>query len=159
MLAVQLKNAAQMMTRARAIDEGIELAFADGARGIVPFSEIAEIGSFENLEGLELPNAYELVVRSRKGETSEIPWDFARHFCDPSYRPRVEAVAARGRQAIGGRIRQLRLAAGLTQEGLASQAGIGRVTLSRIERGEQSPRYETLLALGHALGQDASALL
>jgi len=34
----------------------------------------------------------------------------------------------------------------------ALNAGIGRVTLVRIEKGEQSPRYETLIALSRALG-------
>ena len=35
--------------------------------------------------------------------------------------------------------------------GLASAAGIGRVTLVRLEGGEQSPRYETLMAIARAL--------
>lgn len=158
MLAVQLRNADQMITHARVISEGIEFAFADGARGIVPFSETPEIGSLGNLADLELPNAYVLVLKSRIGDTTEIPWDFARHFCDPSYRPRVEAVAGRGRQAIGKRIRRLRQEAGLTQEELAAKAGIGRVTLSRIETGEQSPRYETLVALATAMRHEAAVL-
>jgi len=50
-------------------------------------------------------------------------------------------------------VRALREAAGLTQEALAAAAGIGRVTLVRLEGGEQSPRYETLLALATALGR------
>jgi transcriptional regulator with XRE-family HTH domain len=32
-------------------------------------------------------------------------------------------------------------------------AGIGRVTLVRLDRGEQSPRYETLVALARVLGR------
>jgi len=47
----------------------------------------------------------------------------------------------------------MRKAAGITQGGLASAAGIGRVTLVRLERGEQSPRYETLVAIAGALGR------
>ena len=58
-----------------------------------------------------------------------------------------------GLQAIGARIRQLREFAGLTQEALARAAGIGRVTLVRIENGEQSPRYGTLVSLARALGR------
>jgi hypothetical protein len=34
----------------------------------------------------------------------------------------------------------------LTQEKLADIAGIGRVTLVRIEKGGQSPKYDTLVA-------------
>jgi transcriptional regulator with XRE-family HTH domain len=84
---------------------------------------------------------------------AEIPWDFARHYCDTSYKPRVEAIGLKGRETLGARLREMRLAAGATQEELASAAGIGRVTLARIELGEQSPRYETLVALSSALGK------
>ena len=122
MLAVQLRNAGQMITHASATSEGIELAFADGARGIVPFSEIPEIGTLGNLADLELPNAYVLVLKSRSGDTAEIPWDFARHYCDTSYRPRVEAVGEVGRKALGARLRALREATGTTQEALAAAA-------------------------------------
>lgn len=47
----------------------------------------------------------------------------------------------------------------MTQEHLAAAAGIGRVTLVRIERGEQSPRYGTLVALAEALGCPMATLL
>lgn len=47
----------------------------------------------------------------------------------------------------------------MTQERLASEAGIGRVTLVRIENGEQSPRYETLVALAEALKRPPAELL
>ena len=45
---------------------------------------------------LELPNPYEMVLETGRGERIEIPWDFARHYCDASYRPTVEAIAMRG---------------------------------------------------------------
>ena len=77
-----------------------------------------------------------------RGETVDFPWDFARHYCDASYRPRVEAVVAAGRRALGGRIRQLREPARMTQEELAAAAGIGRGTLVRLENGGQSPRHD-----------------
>ena len=81
----------------------------------------------------------------------EVPWDFARHYCDPTYRPRIEAQARQARASLGGRIRERREAAGLTQTELATRAGIGRVTLTRIEQGEHSPRTETLTAIARAL--------
>jgi len=37
---------------------------------------------------------------------------------------------------------------------LASAAGIGRVTLVRIENGEQAPRFETSLKLAGSLGPE-----
>jgi DNA-binding XRE family transcriptional regulator len=148
---VQLENADRMMTRARASGRGLDLAFADGHKGLIPFTDLPEIGDLSNLEALELPNPYEIILRSRDGHVLELPWDFGRSYCDLSYRSKVEAIASAGRQSLGGKLRQLREAASLTQESLAARADIGRVTLSRIETGEQSPRHETLLALARAL--------
>ena len=47
----------------------------------------------------------------------------------------------------------------MTQERLAEAAEIGRVTLVRIESGEQSPRFETLSALADALRRPTTELL
>ena len=150
---VLVKNADRMMTSADALKDGIEFTFADGRRGTVPFAEIPEIREFQNLDSVELPNPYEAVLRARSGESVDLPWDFVRHYCDEAYRQRAEAVALVGRQTIGARMRQLRVTAGMTQEALARAAGIGRVTLVRIENGEQSPRYDTLVSLAQALGR------
>ena len=157
--AVLVKNADRMMTSANALQEGIELTFADGCRGLVPFADIPEVKGLADLVSIELPNPYQLVLHNSRGETVDIPWDFARHYCDASYRPRVEAIGAVGRHTIGSRVRELREAARMTQEELASAAEIGRVTLLRIEKGEQSPRYETLMALAGALGRPVADLL
>ncbi len=159
MSAVLVKNADRMMTSAELLVEGIEIIFADGRRGLVPFAKIAELKDFENLASIELPNPYEVIVHTKTGETVELPWDFVRHYCDASYRPRVEVVALAGRQSIGVKIRQLRESAGLTQDALAQEAGIGRVTLVRIENGEQSPRYETLASLAGALRRPMGELV
>jgi DNA-binding XRE family transcriptional regulator len=148
-----------MMTRIRGVPEGIEVEFADGLKGIVPYTEIPEVNGLSDIADVELPNLYVAILHTNRGETVELPWDFARHYCDASYRPRVESLGAAGRQEIGSRIRELREGAGLTQEALATAAGIGRVTLVRIENGEQSPRYETLVSLATALGQPLRELL
>ena len=65
----------------------------------------------------------------------------------------------RGRHTLGQRIRRLRRSAGLSQDALARAAGIGRVTLVRLEKGEQTPRYKTLGAIAKALGVGVSKLL
>ena len=157
--AVLVKNANRMMTIASPLEDGIELSFADGAKGLIPYAALPEIGERAALSTMKLPNPYEIILETTQGETVEIPWDFARHFCDASYRPTVEAMAMRGRQTPGQRIRRLRNAAGLSQAALAREAGIGRVTLVRLEKGEQSPRYKTLDAIARALGVDVSELL
>lgn len=159
MSAVLVKNADRMMTSVVLHRNGIEVTFADGHSGLVPFVEIPEVNQGNNVASVELPNLYEVILHTKAGDTAELPWDFVRHYCDDSYRPRVESVALAGRQAIGARIRQLRVGAELTQDALAQSASIGRVTLVRIENGEQSPRYETLVALARALGRSAGELL
>ena len=149
---VLVKNANRMMTTATLLDDGIELSFADGLKGLIPYAEVPEVKTRQGISGLELPNPYEMVLRSAAGESVEIPWDFARHYCDASYRPTVEAIAALGRQTVGERVRRYRESAGLTQMALARAADIGRVTLVRLENGEQSPRFKTLMAIARRSG-------
>ena len=149
----------QQLQAAALLDDGVELCFADGRRGLMPFADLPEIGEGGGVSGIELPNPYEMVLSTGAGERIEIPWDFARHYCDESYRPTVEAIAQRGRQTLGQRIRQFRESAGLTQEALAHAADIGRVTLVRLENGEQTPRTKTLGAIAQALGKPVQDLL
>ena len=156
---VLVKNASRMMTTASLLDDGIELSFADGFKGLIPYSDVPEVMKREGIFGLDLPNPYEMILETADGERVELPWDFARHYCDASYRPTVEAIAAMGRQALGERVRRFRESAGLTQQELARSADIGRVTLVRLENGEQSPRFRTLQALARALERDTQELL
>ncbi len=125
----------------------------------VSFVDTPEINGLCGLASMELPNPYQAVCRNSRGETIDFPWDFVRHYCDESYRSRVEAIGATGRETLGSRIRHLSEAARMTQEELATAAGIGRVTLVRIENGAQSPRYETLVALAGAIGRPVAELL
>ena len=157
--AVLVTNANRMMTVASLLEHGIELSFADGAKGLIPYADLPEIGERAALSTLELPNPYEMVLNTAQGVKIEIPWDFARHYCDASYRPAVEAIAMRGRHTLGQRIRRFRNASGLTQDALARAADIGRVTLVRLEKGEQTPRFKTLDAIAKALGIRVSELL
>ena len=156
---VLVKNANRMMTSACLLDNGIELSFADGFRGLVPYADVPEVKVRAGISGLELPDPYEMVLQTAEGERVEIPWDFARHYRDASYRPTVEAMAAVGRQTLGERVRRFRVAAGLTQMELARAADIGRVTLVRLVIGEQNPRFRILTALARALGTDVPELL
>ena len=156
---VLVKNANRMMTTASLLDDGIELSFADGHRGLIPYGEVPELRDRRGISGLELPNPYEMVLQTAGGEKVEIPWDFARHYCDATYRPTIEAIATLGRHTIGERVRRYRESAGLTQLALARAADIGRVTLVRLEKGEQSPRFKTLKAVAGALGMETPDLL
>ena len=55
---------------------------------------------------------------------------------------------------LGARVRELRKARSWTLEHAASQAGLARSTLSKIENGQMSPTYEALKKL--AIGLDIS---
>lgn len=148
---ISFRNADRMMTSAEPLNRGVEIAFADGCKGLIPFDAIPELREQTGRVTVELPSPYEMVLTTAVGVRVEIPWDFARHYCDPSYRQRVEDVASAGRSALGARIKALRQTAGITQAQLAHGAGMGRVTLARIESGTQSPRFQTLIAIAEAL--------
>src|SRR5438445_13069538 len=86
-------NADRMMTAAAAGKDGIHLTFADGCTGVIPSKDLPEVKTGSNLRSLELPNPYELVVTDESAATPDIPWEFARHSCDPAYRPELAGVA------------------------------------------------------------------
>ncbi|MGA2454789.1 MAG: helix-turn-helix transcriptional regulator [Solirubrobacteraceae bacterium] len=61
--------------------------------------------------------------------------------------------------ALGQAIRQLRRAAGISQEGLADRCGMHRTYVGGIERGERNVSFRNLLKLASALDVRASELL
>ena len=62
-------------------------------------------------------------------------------------------------EAVGHRIRVLRVDARLTQEALAERAGMSPQHLGEIERGRSNPTLVTLDALAEGLGVDLSRLV
>jgi transcriptional regulator with XRE-family HTH domain len=52
---------------------------------------------------------------------------------------------------FGRRVRELRLARGLSQEELAFKAGVHRTYLGSIERGERNPALKNIVAIAAAL--------
>jgi transcriptional regulator with XRE-family HTH domain len=64
------------------------------------------------------------------------------------------------RRSVGQRVRALREAKGLTQDELATRAGLHRVHVTQIEGGRyESPRLDTLRRLAKALGVSLAELL
>jgi transcriptional regulator with XRE-family HTH domain len=57
------------------------------------------------------------------------------------------------------RLRELRKLRALSQDELAEAAGVGRATISRIERKETGAHGRTLRKLAKALGVDVSELV
>lgn len=160
---VSLKSAIRMMVEVQIDREKrrIHIRFADGQAGWVPIGDIEQAGSPVRLDvdRVDLPNPYEITIGTKEGGAIEVPWDFARSYCDPHFQERELEQAHRGRVHLGERIRRFRQRVGWTQEELAKRAGMGRVTLSRLESGDQSPRYSTLVALAKALGVSITDLL
>ncbi len=117
---------------------------------MIPFKDVPDIGHASKIASLAIPDPYEVIVHLTGGKTTEIAWDFACHCCDAGYEPRIRAVAAHGRGAIGARIRTLRESAGLTQAQLAARAGIGRVS-SIFNRASSDDPWGALKAPGFRL--------
>lgn len=63
------------------------------------------------------------------------------------------------RWEIGRRIRDERLWANLSQEGLANRLGWDRTTIVRYELGHTSPQIDRLLAIAHELGIEPARLM
>ncbi|MBZ5719313.1 MAG: helix-turn-helix domain-containing protein [Acidobacteriia bacterium] len=57
------------------------------------------------------------------------------------------------------RIRELRLAKGISQEALADEAGLHRTYMGSVERGERNISLENIVRIATALGVSASDLL
>lgn len=62
-----------------------------------------------------------------------------------------------GAEVFAVRLRELRTAAGLSQQELAQRAGMSLRQMSRLETGENVPTWPTILALAAALGVTCEA--
>jgi len=59
---------------------------------------------------------------------------------------------------LGKRIRAKRRELGMSQEGLAHEAGLDRSYVGRIERGEHNLTFVSLVRIARAMGCDVAAL-
>lgn len=62
------------------------------------------------------------------------------------------------RKRFGTRIRELRLATGMTQEAFADHCGFARTYMSRIETGGANPSLDAIKTLADALKVELSTL-
>jgi transcriptional regulator with XRE-family HTH domain len=69
-----------------------------------------------------------------------------------------DSVHNPGRAAFGARVRELRLARGLSQERLAELAGLHRTYVSSLERGRRNVGLDNILDLAAALDVPAARL-
>jgi transcriptional regulator with XRE-family HTH domain len=61
--------------------------------------------------------------------------------------------------ALGSRIRELRAAAGKTQERVAADAGIHWTYVGQVERGERNPSFKNLMKLARGLDTPLAEVL
>ena len=72
----------------------------------------------------------------------------------PSSKPRT-----REREALGRAIRVLRAEQGASQEDVEAAGGLGQNALTRIERGNVSPSFDSLVGVATGLGVPLSVLI
>jgi HTH-type transcriptional regulator/antitoxin HipB len=162
MQTVQLKSAYKMMTTVR-VDRRrrvLHVQFADGLSGDIPLREIRDYEKLD-LDRVELESPYVIQIGMiGDRESTGIPWDFARYYCDPAYAKQVEQRQQRDRRTLAQRLKRLRSQQRWTQEQLAKRSGVSRITINRLENEvEQSPRLETLERLADAFEVELAQLV
>lgn len=60
---------------------------------------------------------------------------------------------------VGNRVREWRLAAGMSQSRLAEQTGLTQAGIAAVESGEHDPRLTTLKSIAQALGRSTRELI
>jgi DNA-binding XRE family transcriptional regulator len=160
---VVLQEACKMMIRINVDKERRQLWvwFADGRLAIVPVEEIEKAGRLVtlDLDKVKLTDPYVILIGTVDGDDEEVPWDLTRHYCDSEFTLSEQEKDELSRRVLGARVRQLREDAGLSQEKLAGRAGLGRVTISRLENGERYTQTQTLKSVAEALGVTLADLL
>lgn len=77
----------------------------------------------------------------------------------PGRPPGASSFDSETAEVVGEVVRQLRLAAGISQETLAHMADVERSYCGRIERGESQPTLYVVLKLASALSMEGHALV
>jgi DNA-binding XRE family transcriptional regulator len=104
-------------------------------------------------------NRYYFSVLLGSGKKYEVPWDFIRYICDEKYEFSAKKSKKISAQEIGKRITWLRKSKKLTQQALASQSGIQRANIARIESGRHRPSLETLERIAESLSLPVARLV
>lgn len=150
---VQLRNAHKMMTAVKVDKRKRELrvTFADGCVGSVPVKELKRHTDLD-LDRVELLEPYVIQIGLKNNdEPTGVPWDFVRYHCDPDYAKEVDRQHHDSRQLLANNLKRLRGQEDWSQDRLAKEAGVGRITISRIENTmAHSTKLETLDKLAKA---------
>jgi DNA-binding XRE family transcriptional regulator len=93
-----------------------------------------------------------LLVPTQQGTVEEIPGDVIRMIGDADYRAYIVDLASMWAARIGRHLAAVRKNRGLTQEAVAKAAGLGRVSLAKVETGRVEPSFSTVVKLLAAMG-------
>jgi DNA-binding XRE family transcriptional regulator len=93
-----------------------------------------------------------LVIPTSQGEQEEIPGDVIRMATNADYRVYVVGLASRWADHIGRHLAGIRKARGFTQKAVAEGAGLGRVSVAKVETGKVEPSFSTVVKLLAAMG-------
>src|SRR5712692_5094026 len=102
-------------------------------------------------------DGYAAFVEFNTGVKIDFPSDFVLHVCEPSYAHYKDK--ARAVSGVGGRIREIREARGLTLDALAAKCGIAKPNLSRLENDKVTPTFATLKTVAAALDTHPALLV
>jgi DNA-binding XRE family transcriptional regulator len=102
-------------------------------------------------------DGYAAFVEFNTSVQIDFPSDFVLHVCEPSYAWYKDK--SRAASGVGGRIREIREARGLTLDALAVKCGIAKPNLSRLEHDKVTPKFETLTAIAAALDTHPALLV
>ncbi len=159
-------------TRYVARQEILDVTFQNGDRFQVPTESVLPAASSAPFRHSGLPSGNRVAVLTppdwasmRIGETGdvlevpvgdnmiEISWDRIRSIADLEFRAHLAEVATERARRIGGRIRTMRLEAGLTPTALAEKVGVKRDMISRLETGNLEPHTDLIEQIAIALGR------
>jgi DNA-binding XRE family transcriptional regulator len=116
-----------------------------------------ELGADAQTATLKLGSGHALTLRAGAVcDSNKDGGEHADHFGNGNGANGVGAVDG---ARLGARLRELRLAAGLTQAELARRTGIHRPNIARVEAGRHTPSLETLARLASAIGVPTTVVL
>src|SRR5437773_3051369 len=93
-----------------------------------------------------------LLVPTLERCVEEIPGDVIRMMTNADYRAYMVGLASRWADRIGRHLALIRKARGFTQKAVAEAAGLGRVSLAKVETGKVEPSFSTVIKLLAAMG-------
>ncbi len=100
--------------------------------------------------GMRIGETGDVLEVPATGAVLEIPWDRIRSVADPEFRAHLADRAEERARQIGGRLRAMRLEAGLSLAALAEQVGVPREVVVNLEAGTIEPRSDLIehIAIG-----------